>query len=348
MDYLYGKTGVINSRKLNDRHFIIHLPEEYKNINKFKEDNSGIKDLPFHIVLWHYINNITVIPKCKNCGGSVKFRHFACGYDQYCSLKCVGIGTATDDKKNKFKNSREKRKEENKLVYNYFVPGTENYERAHKLTEFLDEAYIKITYAQRAWHIKNKTFEIYKCICGKPSIFKFHRYKTCSNECESKLHVLSTEKYYMENYGVKNSWQLESTKNKIRATNLTRYGIEISGASNHFNYKEYKLPSGRVIKVQGFENRGLDLLLTKYLEDDILYGPKEIHREIGMFKYNLAGKDHSYFPDFFIKSENKIVEVKSEWTYDRRGKSKILRKTNMLKKKSCLDRGFNFEFMIFS
>ena len=48
-----------------------------------------------------------------------------------------------------------------------------------------------------------------------------------------------------------------------------------------------------------------------------------------------------YYSDIYIKKENKIIEVKSEWTF------KINKKKNLLKKEACLKAGYKFEFWIF-
>jgi hypothetical protein len=49
---------------------------------------------------------------------------------------------------------------------------------------------------------------------------------------------------------------------------------------------------------------------------------------------------HKYYPDFYIKNENKIIEVKSEYTYN----SDL--EINLLKKQSFIDNDINFEFVI--
>lgn len=46
------------------------------------------------------------------------------------------------------------------------------------------------------------------------------------------------------------------------------------------------------------------------------------------------------FPDIYIPSENKIIEVKSKYTFE------VNQKVNLLKEKSMKDAGFNFEFII--
>ena len=52
-------------------------------------------------------------------------------------------------------------------------------------------------------------------------------------------------------------------------------------------------------------------------------------------------KKRRYFPDFYFLFENKIVEVKSMWTYKQNFN------INIEKKKACIYLGLKFEFWIF-
>ena len=70
------------------------------------------------------------------------------------------------------------------------------------------------------------------------------------------------------------------------------------------------MPSGNLVKYQGYENLAIDELVQLYEEDDICIG----RSNIPIITYYINHTKHVYFPDFFIKSENKIIEVKSEWT----------------------------------
>lgn len=110
---------------------------------------------------------------------------------------------------------------------------------------------------------------------------------------------------------------------------------------NSVKYKEYKLPSGRIVKVQGYEPQALDKLLQLYDELDIIIGVKNIHTEIGKIKYFQENKERSYYPDFYIKSINTIIEVKSTYTYN------LHKIKNELKKQACINAGLNFKFMFF-
>jgi hypothetical protein len=70
---------------------------------------------------------------------------------------------------------------------------------------------------------------------------------------------------------------------------------------------------GKNVKVQGYEPQCLDYLLNveNILEDDI-----HIDHNIKV-KYIRGNKEHYYYPDIYVKSQNRIIEVKSEYTYNK-------------------------------
>lgn len=107
-----------------------------------------------------------------------------------------------------------------------------------------------------------------------------------------------------------------------------------------FMYKDYTLPSGSIVKLQGYEPIVLDILLNEFVEDDIIVGVKNIHNCIGKITYILNDSVHSYYPDFYIKSINKIIEVKSKWTYEKHEEK------NLAKEAACKKLGLDFEFII--
>ena len=106
---------------------------------------------------------------------------------------------------------------------------------------------------------------------------------------------------------------------------------------NAKKYKKYTLPSGKIINIQGYEHFALDIIFKTYTEEQILTQRKDIPR----IQYIADNKTKYYFPDIFISSENRIIEVKSSWTY-----KKDLDK-NKLKEKYTIDSGYKFEFWIF-
>jgi hypothetical protein len=79
-----------------------------------------------------------------------------------------------------------------------------------------------------------------------------------------------------------------------------------------------------------------------YAEEDIIVSNKDIEIYIGKILYlDSQKKLRKYYPDIYLKSENKIIEVKSEYTY---ASSYSI---NIRKKKACLDLGISFEFWIY-
>jgi hypothetical protein len=156
-------------------------------------------------------------------------------------------------------------------------------------------------------------------------------------------------KYYSENNMVVSPFRLKSVKDKIKETFEIKYGGHPMQSDESFEknlksrvkFKDYLLPSGKNIKLQGYETFGIKYLLDRYTENDIIQGVKEINKELGIIKYNHKGKLRKYYADFYIKSENKIYEIKSIWTY----KANI--EKNLLKKKACESIGLKFEFLIF-
>lgn len=98
--------------------------------------------------------------------------------------------------------------------------------------------------------------------------------------------------------------------------------------------KTYTFPSGREVRIRGYEPFALDSLLKKYPERDLIV---EVGEMPEFYYVDNAGKRHRYYPDIYIKSENKIVEVKSDYTITQN------KEINVLKYKSVVDSGCSYE-----
>jgi len=150
----------------------------------------------------------------------------------------------------------------------------------------------------------------------------------------------------LERYGVENPLQNQQISQQIKQTLLERYGVDnptknagiLEEALNSGKRaKEVVLPSGKKIKLRGYEPQVLDELLKSYQETQIITDIKLMPK----IKYFDCSKERRYFPDFFIPSKNLIVEVKSSYTFQANYR------INLLKKESCLKMGYNFMFIIF-
>jgi hypothetical protein len=174
----------------------------------------------------------------------------------------------------------------------------------------------------------------------------------------------------LKKYGVEHTFQSKAVKEKIKATTLEKYGVEHNSQSikvkykkketslakfgtEHPNqnpeiqekiqttakkYKEFKMPSGEIRKVQGYEPFALNTLLLSYTEEQIKTDRKDVPR----VDYEVGGKKRYYFPDIFLPHENKIIEVKSTWTYKC--------KADNVKQKAdaCRAKGYAFEFWVYN
>jgi len=155
----------------------------------------------------------------------------------------------------------------------------------------------------------------------------------------------------LKNHGVEYPLQSKEITSKMLKTMVEKYGVEYwiqnddlfnSHQPNLYRYYEYILPNNEIVFIQGYEDVVLTQLLDKYDIQDILIRNKDITNNIGKISYTQNNNIHYYYPDFYIKSENKIIEVKSTYTYE----CEI--KKNKLKEQACIDMGLNFEFIIFT
>lgn len=99
------------------------------------------------------------------------------------------------------------------------------------------------------------------------------------------------------------------------------------------------VPSGKIIDYQGYENYGLDMLLKneKINELDIITKRTEVPK----IYYTHENKECVHFVDIFVKSQNRCVEIKSTWTFDKK-RDKVL-----LKQQAGKKAGFRYDIWIF-
>jgi hypothetical protein len=146
-----------------------------------------------------------------------------------------------------------------------------------------------------------------------------------------------------ETFSKKTQEEWNDRTEKTKKTYLERIGFEWNSKSpEHFKkqmrYKLYKLPSGKIAKLQGYEHVIVDRLLNEYKEEDLLLGCTETPT----IKYydDIKNKWRIYYPDILIKSKNLIIEVKSQYTYN------FHKEINKLKELAVLEAGYDFEMII--
>ena len=147
----------------------------------------------------------------------------------------------------------------------------------------------------------------------------------------------------LERYGCEHPLQNEEVKEKTKATCLEKYGCENPSQSeeiadkmstNAYKSYDYIFSSGRIEKIQGYERYMLDDLLQKECisEYDIVVKRSEVPE---VWYKDLNGKEHRYYVDCFIKSQNRCIEAKSTWTAEKK-KDCIYLKQQAIKKAGYL------------
>jgi len=180
--------------------------------------------------------------------------------------------------------------------------------------------------------------------------------------------VEKIKKSCMDKFGVENAGQSDEIKKKIVNTFEVKYGmhpkktkevqdkwsatclekfgghpnqnkeVQAKSEAASYHYKTYMMPSGNLVKYQGYEDKALDELVQLYEEEDICIG----RANIPCIDYYIDDKKHVYFPDFYIKSENKVIEVKSEWTIQ-------LKRGNVEEKAlATVKAGYKYEIWVYS
>jgi hypothetical protein len=152
----------------------------------------------------------------------------------------------------------------------------------------------------------------------------------------------------LKKYGVKHFLQTNEFKNKVTTTNLEKYGVphhsqnaEVANTmmKKSFNKKVFTLPSGKLIDYQGYENFAwIELLnIEKICQDDIITNRNEVPE---IWYNDKNGKKRRHYVDFYIKSQNRCIEVKSSWTNQE--------KNNVFEKqKSAKDLGLKYDIWIY-
>ena len=158
------------------------------------------------------------------------------------------------------------------------------------------------------------------------------------------------KKIILEKYGVENVFQSEKIKEKSKQTCLIKYGVEYcqqnsevseKTSKNAYKSKEYTFPSGKIIRVQGYEPYGIDELINteKINEDDIITNRSEVPT---IWYEDKNGKKRRYFVDILINSQKRCIEVKSTWTMEKK------RDCVFEKQQAVKDAGYECEIWVFN
>lgn len=194
-------------------------------------------------------------------------------------------------------------------------------------------------------------------------------YTTQSPQMMNKSKLTKKERYGHEYYSnpkqTSDSWQAKTLDEiaviteKKRVACMDRYGIENpfflpnvrtkSALANSIG-REFTLPSGRIIKVRGYEDVVITTLLKLLTEEEVIVDDTLREYSIPVFTYTDSGRHVlRYYPDIYIPKENKIIEVKGRWWWDGNGIEKYRNRLtkNLKKRKAVIDAGYQYEVWLF-
>jgi hypothetical protein len=167
-------------------------------------------------------------------------------------------------------------------------------------------------------------------------------YSSQSNEIQEKFKATN-----LERLGVEYPGQSNAVKEKMKSTNLEKFGFEYPFQNSEFyekisknlyKIKLFTFPCNNIVKCQGYEPFAFNKLIKDgYTYQDIINKKTEVP-EIWYIKDD---NKHRYYCDIFIPKENKIIEVKSTWTYEKDIED------IPLKGEACIENGYKFEVWIF-
>lgn len=294
--------------------------------------NSLPKETKTSVRCWHIIHEVKELPVCNYCQMNVpKFNANKWGYLDFCSVKCGRNSPVT----------QEKLKETYRNLYGENII---NPYQANIVKEKIRNT-CKLRYGFDC--VFKDTQKMKLAVLKKYGVDSFTRTPMFAERCRetnlkrtgfshpslSPVSIKKTKDTWMKNFGVDHPMRDPEILQKVLEKIHT--------------FKEVELPSGKMAKLQGYEPEVLLQLLKEYSENDILFKKSEITKRLGKISYiDFQGTERTYFPDFYIISENKVIEVKSSWTYDNCGRIPVDKNINHTKRDACLSCGLKFEFRI--
>jgi hypothetical protein len=171
----------------------------------------------------------------------------------------------------------------------------------------------------------------------------------CEHATQNKDIMNKIKDTNLQKYGCEYVTQSENIKLKIIQTNLDKYGVEHhfqnseifnKAESKLYKYKNYVTSKGKTFKCQGYEHFAIPYLINneKINESDIFTERKDVPE---IWYNDQTNKKHKHYVDIFIKSLNKCIEIKSNWTFNKN------KEIVFLKQNAAKELGYIYEIWIY-
>lgn len=210
------------------------LKERLQKSTEYLPENATINQRLFHI-----LNNIEEIPKCKNCNNLTVFNSFQKGYSTFCGCKCANSNPTKKEKTqqvwlHKYGSKEERANISRVRLKNIMLQKTGYASNFHN-PEFQE----KLNGGKFAWNSDSR--EKRKATCQtkygtdyacQSDLMKEATKKTEATKYEKGHHTRDSEiqekirKCLYDAYKVNNIAQIPGAQEKKRKTCLTKYGVE--------------------------------------------------------------------------------------------------------------------------
>ena len=174
----------------------IYIKINYKEFHQYLISNYP-EELSFGEKLYWFYNNINDYPKCKNCGNKTKFINALFGYSDYCSKKC---SNSSEEKKTKTKQT-------NRIKFGGNAPACSK-EVILKTKQTKFERHGDENFNNRA-QANQTLLERYNGVGNASEVIKAKQQKTM-----------------IDKYGKDNCMFIDDIKDKMRANNMEKYGVD--------------------------------------------------------------------------------------------------------------------------
>jgi hypothetical protein len=295
--------------------------------------------------------NLLSEPKCKMCSNKLRwYPNFGKYAKIYCGSDCKNTDDdyrkiLSDHMQNKWDTASDVDMENHKkntmtgLCKAYGVDNNEDYAKARQI-EWMSDA-IEFLKKKNLYSDTMTPIEI-KAIWGR------YFGDIILNRTVEEKQVTLDQRFgtNLERYGSIGTLGDIVVQAKYKATNMERRGVEYvmqdpavfeKAYRKRCKKKDYTMPSGVVIRVQGYEPWALDKLVKQYVESDITVADASFN----ISWVDTEGQSRVFYPDIYVKSEHRIVEVKSTYTWEK------YESVNWQKKKACVEQGFECQFWVF-
>ena len=263
---IYPEYCTLNSNHCREIYIKIH----YKEFHQYLISNYP-EELSFGERLYWFYNNINDYPKCKNCGKRTKFINALYGYNEYCCVKCS----------NSSKEKITQIKQTNQIKFGGNAPACSKdvvlKSKQTNLERYGDENFNNRTKA-------NKTLlERYNGIGNGSEILKAKQKKTM-----------------IDKYGKENSMSVDRIKDKMRANNMKKYGVEWVTQDKKILDKINTTKR----KNKTFSSSKIEKQFEAYLKENNINYKTQYKSELYPFNCDF------YFPD-----NDLYLEIQGSWTH---------------------------------